>query len=87
MLKYDLLEDNLITHSEGKLSAFNVKFIPDFITSFSIYNRNFVKLVDIYLQLSGNGFFEEAYLGNQLKLYIKHSKRKKDKALNSGVQY
>lgn len=87
LLKYDLLEDNLITHSEGKLSVFNVKLIPDFVTSFSIYNRNFVKLVDMNLPLPGNGFFEEAYLGNQFKLYIKHSKRKKDKALNSGVQY
>ncbi|MCG2430450.1 hypothetical protein [Aequorivita xiaoshiensis] len=87
LLKYDLLEDNLITHSEGKLSVFNVKLIPDFVTSFSIYNRDFVKLVDINLPLPGNGFFEEAYLGNQFKLYIKHNKRKKDKALNSGVQY
>ncbi|WP_313113667.1 hypothetical protein [Aequorivita sediminis] len=87
LLKYDLFEDNLITHSEGKLSVFNVKLIPNFITSFSIYDRNFVKIAALNLPLAGNGFFEEAYLGNQFKLYIKHSKRKKDKPLKSGVQY
>ena len=87
LLKYDLLEDNLLTRSDDNLSIFNVKLIPEFVASFSIHNHNFVRLTDLDLNISGNGFFEVAYLGNDLELYIKHTKRKKDKALNSGVQY
>lgn len=87
LLKYDLLDDNLLTRSNDNLSIFNVKLIPEFVDSFSIYNRNFVRLTDIDLNISGNGFFEAAYLGNDLELYIKHTKKKKDKALNSGIQY
>lgn len=86
-LKYDLLEDNLLTRSDDNLSVFNVKLIPEFVEWFTIYNRKFVRLTNTNLGLSGNGFFEEVYSGNQLILYIKHSKRKKDKALKSGIQY
>ncbi|MCG2418950.1 hypothetical protein K8089_07935 [Aequorivita sp. F47161] len=87
LLKYDLLEDNLLTRSEDNLSIFNVKLIPQFVNSFSIYNRHFVRLTDTNLNLSGNGYFEVAVLGNDLELYIKHTKKKKDKALKSGIQY
>mgnify|MGYP000465819340 CR=1 FL=1 len=87
LLKYDLLEDNLLTQSDDNLSIFNVKLIPEFIESFSIYNHNFVRLKETGLGLSGNGFFEEAYLGNDLNLFIKHTKKKKDKALTTGIQY
>ncbi|MEM0518740.1 hypothetical protein [Aequorivita flava] len=86
-LKYDLLEDNLLTRSNDNLSVFNVKLIPEFVTSFSIYNRNFVRLTNTNLNVSGNGYFEVAVLGNELELYIKHTKKKKDKALNNGIQY
>jgi hypothetical protein len=87
LLKYDLLDDNLLTRSDDNLSVFNVKLIPDFVESFSIYNRNFVRLENTNLNISGNSFFEEAYIGNKLSLYIKHSKQKKNKALNTGIQY
>ncbi|WP_347374550.1 hypothetical protein [Aequorivita sp. Q41] len=86
-LKYDLLDDNLLTHSEDNLSVFNVKLIPSFIDTFSIYNHNFVRLDATGLDISANGFFEVAYVGNELELYIKHTKRKKEKALSSGIQY
>lgn len=86
-LKYDLLEDNLLTRSEDNLSIFNVKLIPDFVKSFSIYNRDFVKLQHTNLSIAGNGFFEIGYLGNEVSLYIKRTKKKKDKPLNTGVQY
>lgn len=87
LLKYDLLEDNLLTRSDDNLSIFNIKLIPSFVDSFSIYNHQFVRLSDINLDIAGNGFFEAAYVGNQLELYIKHTKKKKDKALRTGVQY
>ncbi len=86
-LKYDLLEDNLLTRSDDNLSVFNVKLIPDFIESFSIYNRNFVRLTNTNLGVSGNEFFEASYIGNDLQLYIKHSKKKRDRALKTGIQY
>ena len=86
-LKYDLLEDNLLTRSEDNLSIFNVKLIPDFVKSFSIYNHDFVKLENTNLSIEANGFFEIGYLGNEVSLYIKRTKKKKDKPLKTGVQY
>ncbi len=86
-LKYDLLDDNLLTHSDDNLSIFNVKLIPEFVESFSIYNNDFVRLAATNLGLSGNGYYEAAYQGNEQNLYIKHTKKKMDKPLKNGVQY
>ena len=86
-LKYDLLEDNLLTRSDDNLSIFNVKLISEFVSSFSIYNHNFVRLENTNLSFAGNGFFEIGYLGENLSLYIKRTKKKKDKPMNTGIQY
>lgn len=86
-LKYDLLEDNLLSRSDDNLSVFNVKLIPDFVESFSIHGHNFVRLPDAAIKLGGNGFYEVAYLGNDTALYIKHNKKMRDKALKKGMQY
>ncbi|MGO3182896.1 MAG: hypothetical protein ACTIJ9_08700 [Aequorivita sp.] len=86
-LKYDLMEDNLLARSDDNLSIFNIKLIPEFVDSFSIYNRDFIRLTDTNLELSGNGFFEIAYPGSNLELYIKHTKKKKERAKKSGVEY
>lgn len=86
-LKYDVLEDNLLTHSEDNLSIFIVRLIPEFVNSFSIHNLEFVRLTDVDKGIAGNGFYEKAFIGNNLKLYIKHTKKKRDKALKSGIQY
>lgn len=87
LLKYDLLRDNLLTRSDDNLSIFNVKLIPAFVDSFLIHNHKFVRLPEIDLGLGGNGFFEVGYVGNDLELYIKHTKKMKDKALKNGIQY
>ncbi len=87
LLKYDLLEDNLLTQSSDNLSVFNVNLIPQFVDSFSIYNHNFVRLTGTKLNLPDNSFFEEAFVGKNLELYIKHNKKKKDKPLKGGIQY
>ena len=87
LLKYDLLRDNLLTRSDDNLSIFNVKLIPAFLDSFSIHNHKFVRLPNVDLGLGGNGFYEAAYLGNDLELYIKHTKKMKDRALRNGIQY
>lgn len=86
-LKYDLLQDKLLTKSDDNLSLFNVALISENVSKFSIYDHNFVRLTDLDMNLSGNGFFENAYEGSDLKLYIKHEKRKRDRALKTGVQY
>jgi len=82
-LKYDVLEDNLITTSSGALNIFNVKLIAEFVSEFVINNHRFVRLNHIKNQ----GFIEEAFNGNNLKLYIKHEKFKRERALKTGVQY
>ncbi len=87
LLKYDLLRDNLLTRSDDNLSIFNVKLIPGFVDSFSIHNHKFVRLPNVDLGFNGNGFYEAAYLGNDLELYIKHTKKMKDRALRNGIQY
>ncbi|MGB3342446.1 MAG: hypothetical protein WBA61_00905 [Aequorivita sp.] len=86
-LKYDVLDDNLLTHSEDNLSIFIVRLIPEFIDSFTIHNSEFVRLTDVNRGVVGNDFYEKAFIGNNLKLYIKHIKKKLDKALKSGIQY
>ncbi|SRX56046.1 hypothetical protein [Aequorivita sp. CIP111184] len=86
-LKYDLLADNLLVRSDDNLSIFNVNLIPEFVKEFSIYNKHFVRLTKTNLNFSKNGFFEKAYLGNDLSIYIKHTKKKKEKPLKSGIQY
>lgn len=83
LLKYDLLEDNLLSRSDDKLGAFNIKLIPEFVSEFSIHGRYFVRMTD----KNANGFFELAFQGNHLDLFIKHKKKKRDRPLKSGVQY
>ena len=83
LLKYDVFKDNLLTRSDDKLGAFNVKLIPEFVSKFSIHNLHFVRLT----HNDANGFFELAFQGNHLDLYIKHKKKKHDKPLKTGVQY
>lgn len=83
LLKYDLLEDNLITQSNDNLSIFNVKLIPEFVSEFSLHNLHFVKLSGI----DKNGFFEYAFNGDSIDLYIKRASRKREKVLKSGIQY
>jgi len=86
-LKYDLLEDNLLTRSDDNLSIFDVKLIPQFVESFSIYGKTFVRLHNTNLPDANDGFFEEGFLGNEMSLYTRHTKKKKDRASKRGVQY
>lgn len=83
LLKYDLLEDNLITQSNDNLSIFNVKLIPGFVSEFNLHKRHFVNLTDS----ENNGFYEFAYNGNSFDLYVKHIRKKKDRVLKSNIQY
>lgn len=86
LLKYDLLQDNLITRSDDNLSIFQVKLLPQKITGFSLYGHNFVRLQETGID-DGNGFFEVGFEGEFASLYIKHLKKMREKALNSGIEY
>ncbi len=86
-LKYDLLEDDLLARSDDNLSIFNIRLIPEFVDSFTIYKRVFTRLTDTGITLAANGFFEVVYFGKDLNLYVKHIKKKKERAISGGVQY
>lgn len=87
LLKYDLLDDNVITRSDDNLSLFQIKLIPEKISEFSIYGRDFIRLSNVDDPNYGHGFFEKGFIGNQVSLYIKHIKKKGESALNTGIQY
>lgn len=83
LLKYDLLEDNLLTKSNDNLSIFEVKLISEFVSEFKLHKRHFVRL-----NISGkNEFFELGFNGNTIDLFIKHQKKKRSRVVKSQVQY
>ncbi len=82
-LKYDLLEDNLLARSNDNLSIFNIRLIPEFVSEFTLHGLHFVTLEGF----GKSGFFEQAFQGDFMNLYIKHKKKMRSKALRSGVQY
>ncbi len=86
LLKYDVLEDQVITRSDDNLSIFQVKLIPEKISNFSVYGHNFVRL-SLNETEEGNGFFEIGFNGEVYSLYVKHIKKMREKALNSGIEY
>ncbi|QKX03663.1 hypothetical protein HN014_01610 [Aquimarina sp. TRL1] len=87
LLKYDLLEDNVIIRSADNMSVFNTKLLPDNISSFSIEGRDFVRLMNTTMPFENNGFFEKAYVGEELTLYIKQAKRVSRKIIGKKIEY
>lgn len=83
LLKYDVYEDNLLTKSNDNLSIFEVKLIPEFVSEFTLHKRHFVRMT----VFQKSEFFELAYEGNSIDLFIKHKLKKREKALKSGVQH
>ena len=87
LLKYNVLEDNLLARSDDNLSVFNIQLLPEFVESFTVRGHHFVKIPKTDLPFSGNGYFEVAYLGDALGLYVKRNKKKREKPLKTGIQY
>lgn len=83
LLKYDILEDQLLTKSNDNLGIFNVKLITEFVSEFTLKDRHFVKITEF----GEKEFFEWGYKGNAINLYIKHKKTKRKKVIKSGIQY
>ncbi|SDE71784.1 hypothetical protein [Ulvibacter litoralis] len=87
LLRYDLLEDELITKSDDNLGLFNVKLHAESVSEFVINSRHFIQIPDTNLDLKGNHFFEVGYEGATYSMYEKHSKKKREKAVGSALQY
>lgn len=87
LLRYDLLDDNVITKSDDNLGLFNVKLQAEAVSEFTINAHQFVQLNDTKLDSKGHNFFEVGYEGTSLSMYIKHNKKKREKAVGSAVQY
>lgn len=87
LLRYDLLEDDVITKSDDKLGLFNVKLQPEAVSEFIINTHRFVQLNNTKLDFKDHNFFEVGYEGDSISMYIKHSKKKREKATGSAVQY
>ncbi len=86
-LKYDVYGDKLVTRSNDNLKIFNIELIAGKVSSFSIDNHDFIQLDSLDFNLEGNNFFEVAYKGTSLDLYIKHVKKKREKVVNGLVEY
>jgi len=87
LMRYDLLEDNVIIKSNDNLSLFNVKLQPERIEHFSINSHQFVQLSNTKLDFEDHNFFEVLYLGNTLNMYIKQLKKKRKNIVGSDIEY
>ncbi|MCP4976014.1 MAG: hypothetical protein GY931_07610 [Maribacter sp.] len=87
LMKYDILEDNLIIRSNDKLNHFQIKLISENISQFKIHNKNFIRVMDENLNMEGNGFLEAALQGEKVSLYIKHVKKRKRQTVDNVLQY
>ncbi len=86
-MKYDLYGDNVILRSNDHLSSFQVELMAEYISGFSVHNRDFTKLTATGSELEGNDFFEVAILGKVVSLYIKHVKKRKRETIDNVLQY
>jgi len=77
-LKYDIIDDELITLNNNSLELFRIKLPNSLITEFYIGDKHFVKLnnSNTIKKIYRNGFFEKHYSKNNITLYIKHIKKK-----------
>jgi len=78
LTRYDLLNDHLIIYSEGKLSFFQVQLANEKVNAFQIDGLSFERLdISGTHNVDKNAFYEVAYAGVDLHLYIAWSKAEK----------
>ncbi len=79
-LKFNINEDILICKLEGDKSFFYLRLISEKVKQFTLEAHKFVRLKndEVLEPVYANGFFEYAYSGEKLTLYIKHHKSKKE---------
>jgi hypothetical protein len=86
-LKYDLLDDHLIFKHKNQTDNLSINLNRGKINFFIIKNKKFI---NFNLEPSINpefkkGFYEENFIGNEISLYIKHYKERKEINQSDGV--
>ncbi|MNX65634.1 hypothetical protein D3C86_967010 [compost metagenome] len=87
-LKYDILLDQVIYKQNGASENLPINLITEKVDYFFIKNKKFVNLKEESVQFPSiiKGFYEETYIGDNVSLYIKHTKEKV-KSLQSDIIY
>jgi hypothetical protein len=86
-LKYDLLEDQIIFKHLGQTDNLSINLNRGKTNYFIIKNKKFINFnLDPSIKLDIlKGFFEENYIGNEISLYIKHFKERKETNQSDGI--
>ncbi|WP_264532080.1 hypothetical protein [Flavobacterium sp. N502540] len=77
LLNYDTYTDELVIKPYGELNTTKINLFTENISSFKIGNDKFVHLDVPNSTTFRKGYYEEVPVGNNIILYIKHSKEKK----------
>ncbi|MXO03586.1 hypothetical protein [Flavobacterium sp. HBTb2-11-1] len=88
-LKYDILADQVVYKQNGPSENLPINLISEKVDYFLIKNKKFVNIKPDEGKTSVfvNGFYEEYYFGDNVSLYIKHSKEKVKVFQSDGVYY
>ncbi|KGO96439.1 hypothetical protein Q767_05915 [Flavobacterium enshiense DK69] len=87
-LKYDIYKDILIYRPQES-EAISIELIHEKVTAFSINNKKFVYLNNIYFPMMQikPGYYEENISGKNFIFYIKHHRNKREILKGSSVFY
>lgn len=88
-LKYDIFKDQLILNPPGSPEHIGINLIQDKTTSFSIYDKNFLKINKSQTSLPEfeTGYYEIIKIDKKFNLYIKHHKDIQKEVNEEGVYY
>lgn len=88
-LKYDVFKDQLILNPLGQPEHIGINLIQDKTESFSIYDKNFIRITKSQTSLPdfSSGFYELIKIGKNFNLYIKHLKDIQKNINDEGVYY
>lgn len=86
-LKYDLLDDQLVFKHKGQTDNLSINLNRNKINFFIIKNKKFINM-DLDSSLKPDfikGLYEENFIGNEISLYIKHYKERKEINQSDGI--
>lgn len=88
-LKYDIFRDQIILNPSGQPEHIGINLIQDKTNSFSIYNKNFVKINknDTSLPEFVSGYYELIKISENFRLYIRHHKEIQNHVNDEGLYY
>ncbi|KUJ63439.1 hypothetical protein AR687_03960 [Flavobacteriaceae bacterium CRH] len=88
-LKYDIYRDILILNPQGASELIGVSLSTEKVDSFTISNRNFIKIRKEKYTFPGfsTGYYETSLFNENFIFYIKHSKNIQKKIKEDGIYY